>query len=463
MPSPDPYRPVSAIDIAAACAANILPRSWRLRIDRTRLDAQSVVDSLRGIHEAPFRTSEIGPRVPVPLASIDPLEHILPRPVSARYVSVRRDLDYFSMQLRGRHPPPFWSRQARQRRQEHAGTSMPLRVEHVDHPTGDAVVVEFRVPPGHMHRFLPGQFVTLHLRVGGVEHRRAYSICSTPDALPSLRIAVRRVEGGTVSTYLHDHVRPGDTIEANGPSGSFTEMPTPGQRRRFLMLAAGSGITPMMSLIPALLQGEPDTDVELVYGNRSEGSILFRESIEQLVGAHPSRFRVHHVLSRPSDGWRGRKGWVDPEFVASLIDAKRNGEAPTDFMLCGPEAMMQALAEMLEGRGVPPSRIRRERFVTPRQTSPRPDVPQRGVYRIHGTSREVIIPAGKTLLQAGVEAGLPLRSSCAMGGCAACKVKLHRGAVHMDEPNALTAREREDGYVLACIAYATEPVEVVSE
>jgi ferredoxin-NADP reductase len=340
---------------------------------------------------------------------------------------------------------------------------MRLRVMSVEHPTDDAVVMQFLVPPGAMRGFLPGQFLTVSVRVDGVVHKRAYSICSTPDALPALRIAVRRVEGGTVSTHLHDRAKPGDTIEARGPSGTFTETPAPGQRRRFLMLAAGSGITPMMSIIPALLQGEPDTDVELVYGNRSEASILFREPIDQLVGAHPDRFRIHHVLSRPSDGWRGKKGRVDPAFVSSLVDAAQDGEAPTDYMLCGPEAMMQALTEMLEGRGVPTSRIRRERFATPRQTSPRPDAPQRGVYQVRGTSWDVVIPAGRTLLQAGVEAGLPLRSSCSMGGCAACKVKLLRGAVHMDEPNALTARERDDGYVLACIAYATEPVEVVSE
>jgi ferredoxin-NADP reductase len=463
MPSPLCFRPVSAIDLAAACAARILPRSWHLRIDRTRLDAQSVVDSLRGIHEPPFRSPTIGPRTPVPLASIDPLEHILPRPVATRYVSARRDLDHLSMQLRGRHPPPFWSRQAPRRQQQQAETPRWLRVMSVEHPTGDAVVMEFLVPPGGMQGFVPGQFVTVSVRVDGVVHRRAYSICSTPDVLPALRIAVRRVEGGTVSTYLHDRAKPGDMIEAHGPSGAFTETPDPKQRRRFLMLAAGAGITPMMSIIPALLRGEPDTEVDLVYGNRSEESILFREPIEQLAAAHPGRFRVHHVLSRPSDGWRGKRGRVDPAFVSSLIDAAQEGEAHTDYMLCGPEAMMQALTEMLEGRGVPTSRIRRERFVTPRQTSPRPDAPQRGVYHVRGTSWEVVIPAGKTLLQAGVAAGLPLRSSCAMGGCAACKVKLHRGAVHMDEPNALTAREREDGYVLACIAYATEPVEVVSE
>ena len=340
---------------------------------------------------------------------------------------------------------------------------MRLRVMSVEHPTGDDVVIEVLVPPGAMQGFLPGQFITVSVRVDGVVHRRAYSICSTPDALPALRIAIRRVRGGTVSTYLHDRVKRGDTIEARGPSGTFTETPDAGRRRRFLMLAAGSGITPMMSIIPALLQDEPRTDVDLVYGNRSEASILFREPIERLAATHPDRFRVHHVLSRPSDGWQGSRGRVDPTFVSSLIEAEQDGDAHTDYMLCGPEAMMHALAEMLESRGVPSSKIRRERFVTPRQTSPRPDAPQRGVYHVRGTSWDVVIPAGRTLLQAGVEAGLPLRSSCAMGGCATCKVKLRRGAVHMDEPNALTAREREDGYVLACIAYATEPVEVVSE
>lgn len=338
---------------------------------------------------------------------------------------------------------------------------MRLRVVSVEHPSVDTVVIELLAPA--MRGFVPGQFLTVTVRVGGVAHKRAYSISSPPSTLPTLRIAVRRVEGGAVSNYLHDQVKAGDTIEVRGPSGTFTVEPAPAQQRRFLMLAAGSGITPMMSIIPALLQGEPNTYVDLAYGNRNETSILFRESIEQLAAAYPGRLRVHHVLSRPSDGWQGTRGRVDPTFLATLLEAQGERDAHTDYLLCGPEAMMQTLTEALEGRSVPASRIKRERFVTPRQTSPRPEAPQRGVYHVDGTTREVVIPGGATLLQAGIAAGLPLRSSCAMGGCAACKVRLRRGTVHMDEPNALSAREREDGYVLACIAYAAEPVEVVSE
>jgi len=463
-----PYRPVSSVDLAAAFASVVLPKAWHPRLDQTRLDLQSVLDSLRGRHEPPFRDLHGGPRSPKPLLTIDPVEHLLPRPLAERYVTTRRDLRFLSLSLRGQHPPPFTRRHATERLQNfEAPTALDLqtrkfRVAAIEHPIADAVTLELDAPAGVVESFLPGQFLTLTVEIGGVSHRRAYSICSPPLSLPRLTITVKRVEGGIVSNYLNDEVRVGDLLRVHGPAGTFTVAPDPRAERHVVILAAGSGITPMLSIIHGLLHQEPATRIDLVYGNRSEQSILFKDPLDELAAAFPERLSVHHVLSRPSKAWKGRTGRVDRRGAAELLDVIGDDGLPAEYLVCGPQPMMDEVLGELAARGVTASRIRQERFVSPRSTSTAalPTTPQPATFSVAGVAHELIVQPNKSLLQAGLDAGLPLGYSCAMGGCGACKVKLRRGSVRMDEPNALTSQEREGGYVLACIAHPTEPVEV---
>lgn len=461
---PPPFRPVASVDIAAACAALVLPRSFLPRLDQSRLDLQSLIDSLRGKHEKPFHTPNAGPRPPTPLQTIDPLAHVLPQPLARRYLSTRRDLHFLSMHLRGLHPPPFFQRAARPLRHQPKDLSpIPFQVTNVQHLGADAVQIDLEAPPGSLTTFLPGQFLTLTVEVDGATHRRAYSIWSTPEALPRVSIAVKRVPNGAVSGYLHDHIKPGDTLLARGPAGLFTVAPNPTSQRHLIAFAAGSGITPILSIVQSTLRNEPLSQIDLVYGNRHEHTILFRDLLDDLASIHGDRFRVHHVLSQPSESWQGTTGHVNDLSATALLE-KPGLDASAEYLLCGPDPMMRTLRTWLDRHGIAASQIHQERFVSPRPDShrPRPSSPQPATYRIHGKARDVLVPASKTVLQAGLDAGLAMGHSCAMGGCGACKVMLQKGSVHMDEPNALTARERDAGYVLACIAYPQEPIEVES-
>jgi ferredoxin-NADP reductase len=338
----------------------------------------------------------------------------------------------------------------------------PFQVTNVQRLTADAIQIDLEAPES-LTTFTPGQFLTLTVEVDGTSHRRAYSIWSTPESLPRLSIAVKRVPHGVVSGHLHDHVKAGDTLLARGPAGLFAITPNP-VAHHIVAFAAGSGITPILSIVQSVLRNEPDTQIDLVYGNRHEHTILFRDLLDALASSHGDRFRLHHVLSQPSESWQGATGRVNESTAATLLEDVNGSEASSEYLLCGPDPMMRTLSAWLDRRGVPASRIRQERFLSPRPDShrPRPSSPQPATYRIHGISRDVLVPPSKTVLQAGLDAGMAMGHSCAMGGCGACKVKLRRGSVYMDEPNALTASEREAGNVLACIAYAQEPIEVES-
>ncbi|MFW5740085.1 MAG: 2Fe-2S iron-sulfur cluster-binding protein, partial [Myxococcota bacterium] len=441
------------------------------RLDQTRLDVQSIIDSLRGKREAPFRSDNAGPRPPTPLESIDPVEHVLPKSIARRYVATRRDIRFLTLSLRGQHPPPFTQRRADTfERRRDAGRRPALetktvRVTAVQRTTPDAVTLMLEASSGSFEDFEPGQFMTIAVDIEGVRYQRAYSICTPRTALPRLAITVKRVEGGVVSNYLNDRVCAGDLIRVRGPSGSFCIRPNPEAQRHFVLFAAGSGITPMMSILDALLREEPDARVDLIFGNRNEQSILFQEQLEQYAAEFPDRFSVRHVLSRASEDWQGARGRVDRPAASAWLDSLETGSIEPMYLLCGPGPMMESVREELLSRGVPSDRIQQERFVTPRADvrTALPTTPQQATFVLDGVAHDLTVEPGASLLQAGLDAGLPLGHSCTMGGCGACKVKMRRGAVHMDEPNALTPQEREAGYVLACIAHPTEPLEVESK
>lgn len=460
------FRPVDTVDLAAACAAVVLPKSWQPRIDQTRLDVRSLLDSIRGYHEQTYRSPSGGPRLPTPLRAIDPVEHVLPRLLAQRYIATRRDFHFLTQSLRGQHPPPFVQRTRPARRESNAHDPLALRsfrVTSIKHPTPDAATIHFEAPAGAIESLLPGQFITIVIDIEGTTYRRAYSVCSPPSDLPRLAVTVKRVPGGVVSNYLNDELRSGDLLRVQGPAGTFFVRPDPEAQRHFVIFAAGTGITPMLAIVGVLLREEPNTKIDLVYGNRDEASILFRAELEEYVRAHGDRLSVRHVLSRPSGSWPGASGRIDEALTASLLD--ESASADSVFLICGPEGMMSSVRSALEKRGISQDRISQERFVAPRTTKLRAvsSAPQAATFRIGGQQWTLSVPSNRTLLSAGLGAGLPLRYSCAMGGCGACKVKLRRGSVQMDEPNALTSSERVKGYVLACVAHPTEPVEVESE
>jgi ferredoxin-NADP reductase len=299
--------------------------------------------------------------------------------------------------------------------------------------------------------FLPGQFFTVVLDIGGRTVRRAYSASSAPGST-RLTLTIKSTADGYASKYVRDEIRPGAELRILGPSGSFSVDRPAGE---LVLMAAGSGITPMMSIIRSTLAGTHDTRITLLYGNRTETGIIFSAALADLVRAHPGRLTVHHVLSRPGQHWQGRRGRLDQETVRSLLTEV----APRDeahFYSCGPAGMLTGVTEVLDGLGVPADRRHEETFAS--LAVPAGAATEQTMTV--GDLGTVTVAAGQTLLDAGLEAALPLPYSCTVGSCGECRIRLRGGEVTMAEPNCLTQADRDNGYILACVAQPRTDVAV---
>jgi len=364
--------------------------------------------------------------------------------------------------LSGRTPPPFTKREPLARHL--LATPAPavrdllatrgLRVVRAVRETPDALSLYLKDPTGRRISFVPGQFFTLLVTLpSGEVLRRAYSIASLPDAdgtVEEARITIKRIAGGFVSNHLNDTALEGATFEVLGPSGNFTTTYAAEQQRHLVLFAGGSGITPLMSIALTTLVREPRSRVSLIYGNRSEKDIIYHDELRDLVATHGDRFVVRHVLTNPGPGFSGRTGLLDRDNAAAELQDLPSGD---EYFICGPEPMMQAVRRALEERGTAASSIHEERYSSParRVRQDVPLLPQRMLVRTGGQDRSLLVKAGQTLLEAGLEGAIAMPFSCSMGGCGACRVKLVSGEVTSEEPNCLSAEEQRDGFVLACV------------
>jgi ferredoxin-NADP reductase len=264
-----------------------------------------------------------------------------------------------------------------------------------------------------------------------------------------------------VSNHLNDQLRQGSELKVLGPSGAFVCQPSPEGARHLVLIAAGSGITPLMSIASAVLAREPGSIVSLVYGNRTVRDIIFLHDLEVLAAAHPERFRLALVLEHADETWAGTRGRLDRATLATRLDAMPSA-LPAEYYVCGPEPVMQAARAELQARGVAAADVHEERFSRPelRSQVSRVRAAQPVAVTVGGRTTELVARADQTILEAGLEAGLPLPFSCAMGGCGACKVTLTAGVVDMEEPACLTPTERADGWVLACVSRAETPIAI---
>ena len=379
-----------------------------------------------------------------------------------RLRALRRDVTAVAKTLSGRPMPALVERRAATRA-AHGIAPRRMRVAEVIRETPDAVTLVFEDESGSPIAFAPGQFFTLHVPVPsssrgpspatGVETlKRAYSVSSSALDPARFSVTVKRVDGGRVSAHLVEHARAGDGYAVLGPSGSFTPAAT-AEARTLVLVGGGSGITPLMSIARTLLEAEPTARVVLVYGNRAVEDVIFRGALEALVRRHAPRFAVTHVLERPPEGWRGETGLLDEATLARALDGLRVPDAPgVEYFVCGPEPMMQSARACLLARGAPPARIREERFLATHAVGDGPREPHTVTLRLRAGERRVVVPPGKTLLEAALDDGAPVAYSCTVGGCGACRVRLVEGRVSMDEPNCLSPAERAEGYVLACVS-----------
>ena len=342
--------------------------------------------------------------------------------------------------------------------------SRHVRVSRVVHETSDATSFYFEELDGRETPFSAGQFMTVEAYVGPERLRRAYSLAGPAVAGAPRLVTVKRVEDGRVSNHLCDSLREGQLLPVLGPSGHFTledaerelaeaALASPAH---LVLIAAGSGVTPIQSLLETSLATRPELRVTLIYGNRSGASVIFRERLGELTAAHPGRLTVRHVLEdTEGSDLDATAGLLTREVIEAKLEAIDASEAV--FFLCGPAPVMDAAREALLARGVEEARVREERFQNPERRTPAelPTVAQFVLVRGPRGTREVTVEPGRTILEAGLAARADLPFSCAMGGCGACRVKLVEGEVSMDEPNCLSSREKEQGYVLTCVGRPT--------
>jgi ferredoxin-NADP reductase len=361
-----------------------------------------------------------------------------------------RDLRAIGDGLRGVSPPPLIVRPPRRPSPTAAERSArTLRIVEVRREGADAVSLVLADPSGAPLPCRAGQFFTVLVDVGGERLRRAYSASWIDPGGRQVAITVKRVAGGRVSNHLNDSARAGDPIAVLGPSGDFgvADAAAP---RHLVLIGAGSGITPLIA-IARDRAGEAGTRVTLVYGNRAAGGILFHAELEQLTAGN---LVVRHVLEEPG-AVAARPGRLDEAAIAAELDAiaARGAGLPTEYLVCGPAPVMDAARAVLIRRGVPAAAIREERFASPAARSAVAGAPQVVTLRRPGAApQSVLVPAGATILDAGIAAGVAMPFSCAMGGCGACAVRLVEGEVDLEEPSCLGADERARGVVLTCVA-----------
>jgi ring-1,2-phenylacetyl-CoA epoxidase subunit PaaE len=336
-----------------------------------------------------------------------------------------------------------------------------LRVAETRRETGECLSVAFVVPPAlaPAYSFTPGQYVTLRARVDGVEVRRPYSICAAPEE-GELRVAIKRLEGGLFSEWAHAALRPGVELDVMTPDGRFGTPAVPGSERTLVAFAAGSGITPVLSILKSALRHERGRFF-LFYGNRTAASIIFRAELEALKDRYLSRLSVFHVLSREQQDIALLNGRLDAEKVGVLMRRLVPADVAHAF-LCGPQPMIEGLQTALEGAGLAPERVHVERF-TPGAGGRPPSVRAhtqaapvaRAVIAADGVRREVEVAAGEAILDAGLRAGLNLPFSCRGGMCCTCRARLVEGGAEMAVNYSLEPWEVRAGYVLTCQARPT--------
>ena len=340
----------------------------------------------------------------------------------------------------------------------------PLSIKEVRQETSDCVSLLFSVPETlrSTYQFLPGQNLTLKTMVGGQEVRRSYSICSAPHE-KELRVAIKKVEGGVFSGYANEKLKAGDTLEVMPPTGKFNTPLHASQSKNYLMIAAGSGITPILSLVKSILYTEPASTVTVLYGNRSRSSIIFFEELEQLKNRYIERFNLIHVLSREKTDSPLQMGRIDEEKLSTL-HRLIGFEKINDCFICGPEEMILNSKAFLEKNGLSSKQIHIELFTSTKATANRKKTPadharkkvcSHVTIKLDGREVTIEIPLQDdvTILDAALAQGADLPFACKGGMCCTCKAKLVSGEVIMDVHWGLEEEEVEQGYILTCQSY----------
>ncbi len=355
-----------------------------------------------------------------------------------------------------------------------------LTVNGITQETNDTVSISLEVPAELKATFAykQGQYLTLRFDIKGNEVRRAYSMSSSPQE-EDLTVSVKRVKGGVVSNHIADQLTIGSEIEVMPPQGRFYTHLEETQRKTYYLFAAGSGITPLMSILKTVLEAEPQSIVHLIYGNRSEQDIIFKDQLAGLANRYQHQLYVTHVLSQPRReksglfgmfqkgtlSWQGEIGRISKAFVLKYMEENPSNTKESSYFVCGPGGMIDEVEATLLSQSIEKKHILTERFTS---AAPKAAPLSAGAAMLVVTLKkevfELEIPAKKTILEALIADKKNPPYSCTSGACSSCMAKVISGTVTMDACYALDDDEVAAGYILTCQARPTSSsVEIIFE
>lgn len=344
-----------------------------------------------------------------------------------------------------------------------------LQIKEVKEETLDAFTIKLAVPDELKDHFsyFPGQYLTLKLTIKNKEVRRSYSMSSCP-LEKELSITVKRVKKGLVSNFLADYLKAGQFLEVSQPEGKFYPELNPEQRKNYFLIGAGSGITPLFSIAKAVLEEEPQSSVHLLYGNRNEESIIFRNELDQMAKRYAGQFFCTLTLSQPKREkpgglgglfakgkftWEGEIGRIDRKMIQRFISENISSGVRSEFFICGPEDLALSAEKGLLEDGFDNENIHKELFLSADMSGSKGG--KEGVnammsVELGGETFTMELPAQKTILQVLIAAKKNPPYSCTAGACSSCMAKVIIGSVVMDVCHALDPEEIEQGYILTC-------------